>query len=239
MIWVTLLGLGAWGALLASPAVQQLSAEWLEIRQVVVDGTHRLTQEDVIQHMRLTAGETLLSLDPDRVANRLRSHAWIKEADVSRIPLHTVSVQITERQPAAVLRTPLLNLLLDQEGHVLSVLERLDDLHVPVLLGIDANHLIHGEAHSRRAVQAGIQVAGLMEEVFEETPEVDVGNPSNVVAWVQGLRFQFGSSPFEEKWELYRRIRSALRVPTDSGIGQARGEIDLRYPSKVIVRGRG
>ncbi len=239
MLWLIVLGLGTWGVMVGAPEVGRLTAEWFEIRHVIVEGGDRVAREEVIEHLKLQPGETLLSFDPPRVVDRLRSHAWIKDVDVRRIPFHTVSVRITERRAVAVLRTPVLNLLLDDEGRVLSVLEQPEGLDLPVIVGIDPNHLIHGEAQSRRAVQEGIQVAGLVGQVFEGSPEVHVANPANVVASVQGVRFQFGSSPFEEKWELYRRIRPAFRVAPAPGTGGASGEIDLRYPGKVIVRERG
>ena len=78
-----------------------------------------------------------------------------------------------------------------------------------------------------------------MEQVFPGRPEVNAANLSNVIASVRGVHFQFGAPPFEKKWNLYRRIRPALRGTAASDAAAAGTEIDLRYPSKVIVRERG
>jgi len=230
---------GWWGAMLLYRDEKPLVADWFQVREVTVSGTSRVTYEDVLERLRLQSGETLFSVNSTVLVDRLKSHPWIKEAIVNRALFHTLAVTITERRPAAVLRTPSLNLLLDEEGRVLSVLGEEDDPVLPVLVGVDPRRLIQGQAQSRQVARAGIELAGLVGQAVEGRPQVDAGNPENLVASVQGLRFQFGPSSFEEKWDRYRRLQPTLRARADIGSGQLRSEIDLRYPGKVIVRERG
>jgi len=230
---------GWWGAMPLHRDEKPLVADWFQVREVTVSGTSRVTYEDVLERLRLQSGETLFSVNSTELVDRLKSHPWIKEAAVNRALFHTLAVTITERRPAAVLRTPSLNLLLDEEGRVLSVLGEEDDPVLPVLVGVDPRRLIQGQAQSRQVARAGIELAGLVGQAVEGRPQVDAGNPENLVASVQGLRFQFGPSSFEEKWDRYRRLQPTLRARADNGSGQFRSEIDLRYPGKVIVRERG
>jgi cell division protein FtsQ len=236
-LWAAAIGTVVWGGLLAYREVPPLAAEWFEIRHVKVTGSGQVTREEVVKLMGLMPGETLLSLDRARAVDRLESHPWIKEATVSSVPLHTVTVRIQERKPVAVLKSSSLNLLLDVDGHVLSVVKPDDHLQLPVLHGIDPNQLIQGEGRSRQAAQSGIQVAGLMLQEFQSLPTVDARDPSNLVASVDGVHFRFGAPPFEEKWIRYRQVQRTLRqTPTSHDAGS---EIDLRYSSRVIVRERG
>jgi len=230
---------GWWRAMPLYKDEKALVADWFQVREVTVSGANRVTYEDVLERLRLQSGETLFSVNSTELVDRLKSHPWIKEATVNRSLFHTLTVTITERRPAAVLRTPSLNLLLDEEGRVLSVLGEEDDPVLPVLVGVDPRRLIQGEAQSRKVALAGIELAGLVGQAVEGRPQVDAGNPENLVASVQGLRFQFGPSSFEEKWDRYRRLQPTLRARADNGSGQFRSEIDLRYPGKVIVRERG
>lgn len=219
--------------------VAPLVADWFQVREVTVSGANHVTREDVMERLGLQSGETMFSVNPPQLVVRLRSHPWIKEATVNRVLFHTLAVTVTEHRPAAVLRTPSLNLLLDEEGRVLSVLGEEDDPVLPVLVGIDPRRLIQGEAQSRQVARAGIELASLVGQAVEGRPQVDAANPGNLIASVQGFRFQFGPSSFEEKWARYRRLQPTLRTRTDNGGGQFRSEIDLRYPGKVIVRERG
>ena len=230
---------GWWGAMAVYREGGPLVADWFQVREVTLSGASHVTHEDVLERLGLQSGETLFSVNPTQLVDRLKSHPWIKEATVNRVLFHTLAVTITEHRPAAVLRAPSLNLLLDEEGRVLSALGEEDDLALPVLVGIDPRRLIQGEAQSRQVAQAGIELASLVGQAVEGRPQVDAGNSENLVASVQGLRFQFGPSSFEEKWDRYRRLQPTLRARADNGGGQSRSEIDLRYPGKVIVRERG
>ena len=230
---------GWWGAMPVYREGGSLVAAWFQVRDVTVSGASRVSYEDVLERLGLQSGETLFSANASELADRLKSHPWIREAIVNRELFHTLAVTITERRPAAVLRTPSLNLLLDEEGRVLSALGEEDDPTLPVLVGIDPKRLIQGEAQSRQVARAGIEVASLVSQAVEGRLQVNAGNPDNLVASVQGLRFQFGPSSFVEKWDRYQRLQPTIRARAGSGDSQLRSEIDLRYPGKVIVRERG
>ncbi len=236
---LSLLAALGWSAAEAYREYAPTAAKWFEIRHIAVSGTSQVTRDEVIEHMGMRPNETLFSLDVARALERLKSHAWIKDATLTRMPLHSLTVRIVEREPVAIVRGASLDVLVDLEGHVLSVLGPADNLTLPIVRGIDPNRLIHGEAASRTTVRASIEVARLVTEVFDGRPEVDARNPSNLVASVNGLRFEFGSASFREKWALYRKIRPALHVSAGAGHDASASEIDLRYPKKVIVRERG
>jgi cell division protein FtsQ len=249
LLGLVLVGLTVWGAMEAYRYGKPIVNEWLEVREVTVTGTSQVTRQEVLDLLALPPKETLLSVRLRDLVEHLLTHPWIKEATVRRVLPHTLAVTIVERQAAAVLKTPSMPLLLDGEGYVLTVLAEADDPDLPLLLGIDPKALMLGEAPSRRAAQAGIRLAGLLGDEFQGRPEVDMGNPENTVVYIQGLRFQFGPSSFEEKWERYRKINThctqpgngcpTLHVSADGGQGGNRHDIDLRYPGKVIVRERG
>lgn len=226
--------LGAWAAVqfygMAGPVV----AGWFEIREVRVTGLRTVTRDEVMNRLQLDARATLLSISPNQLEARASAHPWIKSTSVSRLPLHVLSVEIAERRPAAVLKTPSSGFLLDEEGVVLSVLAEQDRPELPVVVGVDPKRLLLGDDRLRHAAQSGIKLAGLLAQSLDGRPEVDMSDPEHAVAYVQGMRFQFGSLPFDEQWERYRAVEPVRR--TGSGKGQA--DIDLRFSDKVIVRER-
>jgi cell division protein FtsQ len=233
------IGLAGWGALEAYRYGKPFVNDWLQVRDVTVAGISHVTRQEVLDRLALQPGETLLSVSVGELAEQVAAHPWIKEATVRRRFPQTLAVTVVERQPAAVLKVPSAPLLLDDEGHVLTVLAETDEPDLPLLTGIDPKGLMSAESRSRDAARDGIRLAGLLESQFEGRPEVDMGNPENAVVYIQGLRFQFGPSSFEEKWERYRKITPTLRVSADGEQGDSRNDIDLRYPGKVIVRERG
>lgn len=235
VIWGASLGLLGWGVLLANREMAPLTRSWFQIHEVTVSGTVQVDQAEVLDRLGLAPDDSLLSISASALAERLESHPWIKRAEISRSFPHTLSVAITERQPAAVLRGSSMVLLLDEDGQVLSVLQPGEEPELPLLTGLNASRVITGEAGSRLEAQAGIRLAALVGQDLAGRPELDWSDPSNVTATVNGLRFQFGRSEFQEKWERYRKLQPVMRPAT----ADARREIDLRFRNKVIVRERG
>lgn len=215
---------------------------WFEIREVTVSGHSQLTQAEVLARLGLRPGDSLVSIRTAQLEERLAAHPWIKEAAVSRVPFHTLSVHLTERRPAAVLKSETHRLLVAEDGQVLSALPEQAEQEgtgLPVLTGIDPRRLMHGDEQPRQAALAGIRLADLLGQSFSGLAEVDVSDPQNAVAYVRGLRFQFGPSPFEDTWDRYRKLEPAFRASLGGEGGEGRNEVDLRYPGKVIVRERG
>lgn len=235
MLWAVCLGVIGWGLVLVYQETAPLWRGWFEVREVTVAGTLQVTRAEVLERLGLAPEDTLLSVTPSLLAERLESHPWIKHAEISRVLPHTLSVTITERQPAAILRSSSMMLLLDEEGRVLSVLSTGSEPPLPVLVGMDASGLMLGDAQSRQHAQSGIRLAELVSRDVFGRPELDWSDPSNVVATINGVRFQFGRSAFEEKWDRYRKLQPAMRL----GTADPRREIDLRFQNKVIIRERG
>lgn len=268
-VWMAMVVSVGWGATWLYRETSPLVAGWFQVREVTVVGAITLSHEEVVERLGLQPGETIFSVDVQKLIDRLKAHPWIKEATVSRKLPHTLVVGITERQAVAVLRTPSWALLLDADAHAVSTLKESEDPGLPVLVGIDPKAFLLGTTQSREAALAGIRVASLVGHALNDRPEVDMRNPDHAVAYVKGVRFQFGPSSFEEQWDRYRKIEHALRTGVGVGQGKRRAqcaldplhaspvaqspalgtrqrvpdngcpEIDLRYPGKVIVRERG
>lgn len=236
---IMLAGVTGWAAILGYQTAAPLVATWLTVKDVRVSGHNQVPRSEVLDYLKLDPHATLISVNPRHLAMRLKAHPWIKHADIKRVLPNALQVHIVERHAAAVLRSPAMTLLLDEEGHALSVLSEGTEPGLPILVGLNPTRLMSGERDLIKTAQRGIEVAGMLTRTFDGRPEVDVANGENVVAYVQGLRLQFGGSSFEEKWDLYRKLEPHVSGNLNHGRPEGRSEIDLRYPGKVIVRERG
>jgi len=244
-MYVLLAGVAVWAAILGYQTAAPLVTTWLTVKDVMVSGHNQVPRAEVLSYLKLDPHATLLSVNPRYLAMRLEAHPWIKRADVKRVLPNALHIHIVERQAAAVLRSSAMTLLLDEEGHPLSVLSESTEPGLPILVGLNPKRLMSGERELIKVAQRGIEVAVMLARTFDGRPEVDVANGENIVAYVQGLRLQFGGSSFEEKWDLYRKLESHVAGNLSSlnhanpGRADGRSDIDLRYPGKVIVRERG
>lgn len=72
------------------------------IENVQVEGAEHLTQQEVVQVAAVPSDATMLRCDTGAIERRLEQSGWVRSATVTRIPLGTLQITITEREVAAV-----------------------------------------------------------------------------------------------------------------------------------------
>jgi cell division protein FtsQ len=118
-------GLRCWRALIISVllAAVLVTGIWLlyfssqlTTSQVQVSGNESVSDRRVIRVAQVPIGEQLARLDVDAIRARVESIAAIGKAEVSRSWPHTLSIEVTERVPAAVVERSGRPLTVDVEG---------------------------------------------------------------------------------------------------------------------------
>ncbi|MBL8038480.1 MAG: FtsQ-type POTRA domain-containing protein [Nitrospira sp.] len=230
---VTILG---WLITITVTYSSRMVRELLEIHTITVEGVHHLDKQKVIELAQVKQGMPLHQVVPATVEEQIESHPWIKEAQVSRVPFHELRIAVVERKPAAIVRAASQNFLSDEEGHVLSKLGQADDDTFPLVTGIDLDGLLKGTDVVRRSIMSGIELARVIGQTFEGRLRVQAENQTNLVAFIQGVRFRFGEESVEEQWERFQRVKPTLKSLNFDGAGRGVSEVDLRYDNRIIVR---
>ena len=230
MGWILMMGVKHSG-----PALKRL----LEIKAVTVEGVHHMNKQEVIDLVELKPGTPLHHIVTTAIKEQVESHPWVKEAVVTRVPFHELRISVIERKPAAIVRAGAENFLSDEGGHVLARLGQADDETLPMVTGIDSKELMRGDGGMRQAIVSGIELAKLVGHTYEGRLQVNAANPSNLVASVRGVQFQFGESAVGDQWERFQRVKPTLKTLSFDGRGRGANEVDLRYENRIIVRERG
>ncbi|MCC2640804.1 MAG: putative Cell division protein FtsQ [Nitrospira sp.] len=236
---VTVLVGGCSGLFVTAREMGPLTREWFLVRSVSVNGLHHVSRKEVLSRLALKSDTALYSINPSWLAERLRSHPWIKDATVALKPLHEIHIDIVERVPAVVVRTLTENLLADEDGFLLAHLGSSDDPTLPILSGVDGKRLAQGKPDDRHPVRVGAALARMVGQTTGGRPDINVGNLNNLVVVVQGVMFQFSESSMDQQWYRFLKMRPALHDVDFDGEGARANEIDLRFADRVIVRGRG
>jgi len=236
--WIVGLAALAWGLTMITREMGPILQGWLEIREVEIEGIHHVTKPEVLARLVLKPGMGLHEVSTAFLAERVRTHAWIKEATVERRSPHLLHVSVVERTPAAIILIGTDHWLSDESGSLLAKLGKQDDQTLPLLTGLDPQSLHRGEARVRNAVQSGVVLAKLIANTFDGRIEVNLTNSSNVVASANGVRFQFGGDSLVDQWERFRKVKPSLKTDSFDGRKREVSEIDLRYDHRVIVRER-
>jgi len=236
--WIVGLAALAWGLTMITREMGPILQGWLEIREVEIEGIHQVTKPEVLERLVLKPGMGLHEVSTAFLAERVRTHAWIKEATVERRPPHLLHVSVVERTPAAIILIGTDHWVSDDSGSLLAKLGKQDDQTLPLLTGLDPQSLHRGEARVRNAVQSGVVLAKLIANTFDGRVEVNLTNSSNVVASANGVRFQFGGDSLVDQWERFRKVKPSFKIDSFDGRKREVSEIDLRYDHRVIVRER-
>jgi len=236
--WILGLAALAWGLTLVTREMGPMVQGWLEIRDVEIEGMHRVTKPEILERLVLKPGMGLHQISTSYLAERVQAHAWVKEATVERRPPHILHITVVERTPAAIIRAGADHWLSDENGYLLAKLGKQDDQALPLMIGLEVQSLQHGESGVRHAVQSGVVLAKLIANTFGGRVEIDLTNASNVVASANGVRFQFGGDSLVNQWERFRRVNPSFKTSPFNDRTGAVNEIDLRYDNRVIVRER-
>jgi cell division protein FtsQ len=236
LVGAVLLGWGmvtAWK--LSGPAIKRL----LEIRAVTVEGVHQIPKQELIDLAALRPGTALHQVMTSAIEYQVKTHPWVKEAVVTRVPFHELRIAVIERKPAAIVRIGSDNFLCDDGGHVLTRLGQADNEALPMVTGIELKGFIQGDSGVRHVVMSGIELAKLVGETYGGRLQVNAANPSNLVASLRGVQFQFGEEAMGEQWGRFQRVKPTLKTLNFDGRGRGVHEVDLRYENRIIVRERG
>jgi len=171
----------------------------------------------------------LLLLDIGRLRDRLEAHRWVKEARLRKVFPSTLRIEITEREPAAVLKAGENYLLIDRDGVWLEALSAREDVQLPLLVD---------SASFKDNYQGKIGLAwkcldDLTPDECREVDSLDLSESATVSAYLQGqtTRLILGGERFSERLSFIRSYKQTMEAQN----GPAE-YIDLRFDDRIIFK---
>lgn len=110
------------------------SSTFFQLKSVSVSGNHYLTKTDLIYYLRINEKSSLLTLDIKSLYNKLVSHPWIKNATIHRSLPNTLTINIKERVPVALIKIDRLYYV-DRDGVVFDKINKEIGCDYPVFTG--------------------------------------------------------------------------------------------------------
>ncbi len=220
---------GVWGF----ERVESVMTNLTTVQQVSVMGLKTLQRDEVLSELALSPESSLFEIKPDLMEQDLESHPWIRRASVQRVFPHTLAIRIVERKAAAILQSSKALYLLDEQAHILTVIDETEYPDLPRLIGVPSTFPNPKDETNQQHVRDGIRVAHMLYQEFGEVPTVNLEKSVVIVAAIQRLRFQFHDS-IEEQWNRFKALYPSIATQ----ISQEDTEVDLRYAGKVILRKR-
>lgn len=92
-------------AVIALAAISNTGA--FAIKNVDIEGTDHLTEDEVSVLVDIPEGSTLLNVDAEGIEASLMRDSWIESVDVNRVFPDTLEVKVTERKVGAIAEVPI------------------------------------------------------------------------------------------------------------------------------------
>jgi cell division protein FtsQ len=241
--------LGATAALVGYVAVTSgtsalgLGEERASVRTIAVQGTARLSAEEVAVASGIERGALTARVDVESVARRLADHPWIAAARATVLPDGTVVIGVEERKPVAVAPAPDGSAVwLDRVGRPFAPAapEERAAAALPEIVGARADELSPGVPSERLA--RGVALTRLAAQRGLPGP-VDVALPGAArvderAGWVlrpRGLRVEAWLGA--ETARFPERIGRLVRLVEEDPAGARRAaQIDLRFSGRAFLR---
>ena len=216
------------------------SASFFQVRRVEVQGTSRVSKDDVQLVVRREADQAgVWNADLDSISEKLERLPWIKTAVVSRVLPDGLRVRVTERVPRAVVRTASGRFRwIDDEAVMLGEMLPSDQIPAFFLRGLNEenSHTAHQENRERvekfMELQQAWDAAGLSERVSE----VNLIDVRDVRAQLAGdnsqIEVRLGA---EDQGERLKKALEVLDVQRQTPRGQMISYIDMSQGRRAIV----
>jgi len=209
---------------------------FLRLDRIEVNPLKRLKEEEVVALSGVKPGDDMFAMDLNRVGEQLMKSPWVEKVRVRRYFPHTLTIEISEREPVAIINMGYLYYV-DRKGEVFKPLNDGDGLNYPVLTGITEEDLVKDSGGSREALRGALGLMDMLRAgsgpALADISEIhyDKGYGYTLFTMNGGVPVKLGNAGFVEKLARLARIYKELQVqlPTLE-------YIDLDYSDKIIVK---
>ncbi|MBE2185994.1 MAG: FtsQ-type POTRA domain-containing protein [Rhodothermales bacterium] len=207
--------------------------------RVEVRGASHALPGELVRLVDVRVGERLYGLNPERLADRVMRHPWVRTADVLRLPNGVVRIAVEERTPVALVyegNRPAA--YLDAAGYAMPVL-RVEPYDVPLVRGriLPANLTQPAPLVPVRDLAASLATLSPDANALVSDLLVDARGDVTLrtVAAPGGdpLRVRLGRGDYDAKFDALVRFwhRAVLTRPT-----RRFDVVDLRFAGQIVTR---
>jgi cell division protein FtsQ len=133
--------------------------DYFAAEKVTIEGTQRLTHEQVARQARVRTGDNILAVNLSLVRKRLRAHPWIAEAEVSREIPSRLIIRVKEHTALAVVDFGQ-KFLINHQGRIFKAWDPAEQHDLPVISGLALSDLkVYGRLESPHPAQVALDSA--------------------------------------------------------------------------------
>jgi cell division protein FtsQ len=197
------------------------------VAHMVFTGNKHLTDDELRELTGIDFHESLITISNKEVSQRLLKSPWVLSINVKKEFPDTLSLEIKEKEPFALLDMNGHLFLIDEEG---KLLEEMKDSSIPFLPVITGDPF-----HEEKGFSDALRLAKLMNDrrfsLERDYTEIIISKPQELTVKIDGTVVIMGSGMYKEKLEKLIELEDYIK---NSGI--LVDHIDLRFADKAIVK---
>ena len=227
-------------AALAHSYYALLDAPWFRVQEVAIIGLKHLKEDEILNALMIPPDASLLSLKSAQLAKRLEALPWLESSSVQLSLPNRVVVEVTERDPLAVIRAEDFNLI-DTDGKVVSRASAEQKQDFLLVEGFSGRNLKEGEALPPDALKGLKALLSALEQsnhwlplkaILECRWNAETGYALYLAR--NNIAVQLGWDEFKQKLNHLERI---LGILEERQLWNLVAGIDLDYENRAYVEG--
>jgi len=212
--------------------------DYFKAKELMVIGTHRLTQNQVLQQANISSGVNIFSVNLSKVRRRLLAHSWIEDAEVRRELPSGINIRINEQKPLAVLDLGR-KFIINTHGEIFKEMDKADHCNLPMISGLEFSDInVKGESRSI-PFDAVMNILGLGQKPESVLPytlikkiHVDREMGLTIYAFDHIREIKIGYNNYPDK---YAMLKDVLFYLEKNGGFSRLESIDLNNLNRIVV----
>jgi len=190
-----------------------LSSPTFQLEEARFTGLSRASRAELVRLSGLAAGQNLFAMDVGVLEKAMLQHPWVRGVEVTRHFPASVSVQVVEHSPEALVVLGDLYVL-DEEGEPFKRVTPGDGLDLPLVTGVERDAYVKDPDAVRERLRGALSVAraygALKPGRHERLSEVRVEGETLALVTMGGQEVRLGEGDSEAKLSRLSRVRREL-----------------------------
>ncbi len=217
--------------------------DYFRANSIIIDGTNRLSQNQIIKHIGIDAGINIFSVNLSATRKRLLAHPWIADAEVRRELPNEINIRIKEHKSLAIIDLGR-KFLINDQGEIFKKLASSDPCNLPVISGLEFSDLdvsdldVSGKSRNiafkavMEVLQLGQKAGSIIPNRLLKVIMVDreIGITLYAFNGIQAIKLGYNNYP-----DKYERLKNVLFYIEKGDMFSDFHTIDLNNLDRIVV----
>ena len=208
---------------------------YFAVRQIEVHGGEKVGGSEIVAIAGLRQGMNIWNVDAVAIEKKIARHPWVRRVLVRRDFPRRVVIDFEERTPRAIIGVGKLYYV-DADGVVFKEVDSGENIKYPMLTGIYAEALMHGDPAARKRIRDAVRLADLMAQHSHTLSEIHFEAADRLVVYPTKfpVAWRLGWGDWEEKIARLERLLELWK-----GNETRLASLDVSFRDQVVARVRG